>query len=185
MGTVPLQKGDKFPALQGRLIDGKLFTSSLLLGKRILYSFFRYTGCPACQVYFNQLQMKSDSLEQRNIHLVLIYEVEADLLQEMLSQGKNYQGYFISDPEGKLYTECSISRSRMGLAQSAVSSNFRDAQRQVQRDFSFLDLSRHGADASGRKDRMPAQFLVDAKGTVEIAYYGKNITDRLSLDKIL
>lgn len=186
MADARIVEGGSFPPIQGRMANGKLYNSSMFLGKKRFYSFFRYTGCPACGLYYNSFELKKDELKNYNIALIAIFEVEPDILVEVLAkEGREVWEVCIADPEGKLYEKCGVERSVLKLGLGVLDKRYGEAMRTKETVGGGAPGKEHMKDASGRKDRMPAQFLIDEKNKVYRAYYSKNITDRLPLKEVL
>ncbi len=181
-----LVPGDRFPTIQLRSTEETVFNPSLYFGKKIFYSFFRFTGCPACNLYFNQIQAKKRDFETNNIILVGLYEIEPDVLQDVFPRkSTEYWGVFLADPKGECYKKCGIERSTLKLNMAVLDKQYRETMRSGKGVMLEGVGSRHNSDASGKKNRMPAQFLVNEKGKVLQSYYGKSISDRMALIDIL
>ena len=181
-----LQQGDTFPVIRARSVDGSTFNPANYRGKKIFYSFFRYTGCLACSLYFHQIQSKRKALEAKNIVLVGLYEVELEILKEVLpGKTANYWGAFLADPTGTYYDQCGLERSSAKLYASFAKVETYKAILEKKENVLDVPNSKNSVDGSGKRNRMPAQFLVDEKGKVLAAYYGKNVSDRMPLTKIV
>lgn len=181
-----LQEGDKFPVIRAQSVDGSAFNLTNYTGKKIFYSFFRYTGCLACSLYFHQIQTKRKEFEAKNIVLVGLYEVNLEMLKTVLpGQTANYWGAFLADPTGKYYDQCGLERSSAKLYASFTKVQTYRALLEKKENVLTVPNSKNTRDGSGKRNRMPAQFLVDAKGKVLAAYYGKNVSDRMPLSKII
>ncbi|WGK69206.1 redoxin domain-containing protein [Candidatus Haliotispira prima] len=181
-----LVSGDRFPLIQLRAADNVIFNPSLYFGKRIFYSFFRFTGCPACNLYFNQIQAKKRDFEANNIILVGLFEMELEVLKDVLpNKNKDYWGIFLADPIGKYYDQCGLERSSLKLNINVLNRQFHQTMHSGKEVMLEGVNNRHRNDADGKKNRMPAQFLVDKKRKVLVSHYGKSIFDRMPLSDII
>ena len=181
-----LQQGDTFPVIRARSVDGSTFNPTNYRGKKLFYSFFRYTGCLACSLYFHQIQTKRRDFEAKNIVLVGLYEVDLEMLKTVLpGKTANYWGAFLADPTGTYYDQCGLERSSAKLYASFTKAETYKALLKKKETVLDAPTAQNTVDGSGKRNRMPAQFLVDEKGKVLAAYYGKNISDRMPLSKII
>lgn len=164
----------------------KNFTSKDLLGneiqlenykgKKVMLSFYRYAGCPLCNLRLNQLINQYDDLKAENMELIAIFQSPKKSMQKYISSRHDVPFPVIADPGRKLYKIYEVEGSLCGLLKGMTRL----------KDFgSALVRGMSPGKMEGDIGMIPADFLINEEGIIDIAYYGKDIGDHLPLEKIL
>ena len=93
-----MQSGDLAPPIQLSAIDGNVFDSRSLAGRRYLVTLFRFASCPFCNRRMAELVRRRDELGE-DFEIIAIFEADVGHLQKHASQHLavfpvwRYQGY--------------------------------------------------------------------------------------------
>ncbi|MBV1756715.1 MAG: AhpC/TSA family protein [Dethiosulfatibacter sp.] len=170
-----------------RLIEGQkakdfevkdIFDNNITLekhrGKKILLSFYRYASCPLCNLRVSELIEQDDYFKEKGLELIAIFQSPADRILEYVGK-QNTPFPIIADPEQRLYKLYGVEVSGLGLIKALFKpGKFKEA----------LNKGFHTGTMEGPKSRIPADFLIDEKGIILKAYYGKDIGDHMPIEMI-
>lgn len=164
-----LLPGSPAPGFEHRGIDGQVFHSRSLAGKRTLVTFFRFATCPFCNLHMNQLIQRSRRWGS-DVQVVAFFETPLETLRK--HQSDREAGFpILSDAQRTSYRAYGVRRSFPGMALGMITrfpSLVRSLlQGNIPREFGASMLT------------MPASFLIDEQGTVVQAYYGKDEGDHI------
>lgn len=166
-----LKKGDKAPSIQLIDIYDKNVNLEDYRGKRVLVSFYRFATCPFCNLRIHDI-IKNYEHYNEHFEIIAIFESSHKTLQKKMLP---YKAPFsiMSDKEDLYYNAYGVTKSFIGMIKGMV---FRMPS-MIKSMFSgnipfYIDSS---------LIRMPADFLIDENGIVEIAYYGQDEGDHLDL----
>lgn len=150
-------------------------------GRRVLLAFLRFAGCPFCGLRTHALTLRYPTLQAAGVEvLVVIESARSHALEQAVLCDAPFP--IIADPSGTLYQLYGTVRSQRGLqvALQQRTDEFTEAQRQ-----GFDGLVNLGpAHGDGVLDRLPAEFVIGPDLRIEIAHYGKDIGDFLSLEVV-
>ena len=148
----------------------------MLKGKKMLLMFNRYVSCPLCNFRAYEIMQLYDSLANKQFVILSVYESERNLLQQYAEQEK-IPFMLIPDPEMTLYKQFKIQKSWwksfLGLF-----------NRYNEKHSKGKDLFKHKYDRDGNLNRIGADFLINEKGIIDVAYYGKFVGDHLPVEAI-
>ena len=157
-------------------LDGEQFNLESLQGKKFLITFFRFAGCPFCNLRVNQLIQKKASLGD-DFHIVGIFDASLKNLQKNLSK-HNAPFTLLSDEKNEAYKIYGIERSIFGVIKGMVFSF-------PQMLYSMFIKGNFLTNIGGNMLTMPASFLVNEQGVIETVYYGKDEFDHISFEQVL
>ncbi|XKT74742.1 MAG: peroxiredoxin-like family protein [Patescibacteria group bacterium UBA2163] len=169
-----LQNGDVAPSFEVEDVKGKTISLKEYKGKKLLVSFYRYAACPLCNLRIHDLITNHSDLKKNGLHMVAFFQSQKESILEYV--GKQKPPFpIVPDPERKIYSLYGV-ESSLGKALKAVfkMNKFKEANK----------LGFKGGKKEGDKKLVPADFLIDEKGVVHTAYYGKDISDHLPLEQI-
>lgn len=169
--------GDKLPKLHLSPVFGDSITTSQLLGKKVLITFNRYVSCPLCNFRTHELLEKYDTLKQNGLVIISVYESTKQTLTEYTSK-EQIPFLMIADPEEKLYKLFKVQKSWW----KSFSGLFNDYSR---KHSGGKKLFKSKYERDGSINRIGADFLIDEKGIIQTAYYGKFAGDHLPVDEIV
>lgn len=167
--------GEGVKPIQLMSIEGDMFDSETLKGKRYMISFFRFASCPFCNLRVHDLVKRFDELG-KEFTIVAIFDSSLDNLQQHAQRHKS-PFPILADENNDYYRQYGIKYSILGMLKGMF--------------MRFPSLMKamfvHGyfpLRIKGRMTTMPADFLVDENGVIKTAYYGKDEGDHLSFDVI-
>lgn len=144
-------------------------------GRQVLVSFYRYASCPFCNLRVAELMEKEAGWRALGLDLVAFFQSPAASILE--HAGKQKPPFpILPDPNRDIYRLYGVESSLGGFLKAFASPD-RLYEAVIKRKFKPGKME-------GKKTLLPADFLIDAKGDIQIAYYGKDISDHLPVDAI-
>jgi len=167
--------GQQLPQLSGQSCDNGVINLTDYRGARLILSFYRYAACPFCNLRIHHFidKYKSD-YTKRGINAIAVFQSPQKSITKYLNK---HQAPFdiIADPKQEWYKIMGLSTSWLGFMAGAANMN------------QALEARRKGMmniNPEGPPNRLPADFLIGADGTVEVTYYAKNISDHIPFEAI-
>jgi thioredoxin-dependent peroxiredoxin len=164
------------PVFTAKNVDGKQINLSDFKGKKVLLTFYRNVGCPICNFRFNELQQQSEYFKSKGLVLLAVYESSTENMQKYINN-KHFYAIMIPNSDLNLYQLYNVERN-MG---KVMKSMFHGAMGKMSEGNKLFDTK---IKQDGNKDRIGADFLIDEKGNLLKAYYGKYVGDHLSISEI-
>ena len=169
-----LKPGDKIKGIQLPAIDGSIFDLESLNGKPFMLSFFRFASCPFCNLRVNQLVKRFDEFGNE-FTIIAIFDSPLDNLTKH-TEGHKAPFPILADESNKYYREYGIEHSFLGMLKGML---FR-MPTLIKGMFKGYIPFRF----KGSLTTMPADFLIDRKGIIKVAYYGNDEGDHLPFETI-
>lgn len=169
-----LTRDQSAPSFSVEDIDGKEQSIHHYQGKKLLLSFYRYAGCPLCNLRVHQLGQEASQLAAQGLHMVGIFQSPAEHIREHIGQDKR-PFPIIADPDHHLYALYGVQGSWLGMARAMK--RMGDMGRAIK-------LGILPGKPEGDIHMIPADFLINEQGKILCAYYGKDIGDHLPLSDI-
>ncbi|MDE2087797.1 MAG: AhpC/TSA family protein [Xanthomonadaceae bacterium] len=152
-------------------IHGRRFRLSELRGQRVMLSFFRDAGCPFCNLRVYELSNEYAALQAQGMEVVAFFRSDqAEVLRFVARRPRPFR--LVADPQMVVYGPYGIERSMLGMLRSMMA--------RVPRLIRSLRLGQARLPA-GHLSTMPADFLIDERGYVRRAYYGRDLGDHLPM----
>lgn len=167
-----LKSGMQAPDIEYKDYLDAPFKLSKLQGKKVLLSFYRYAGCPFCQLRYMELVDLYDS--DPSIQLVAVFQSPAESIKEHAA-GTSSSVKVIGDPGERFYKVYGVDFG-LGAWIMGLSSAYRF--------FKSLRLGYKKGKKEGEGNRIPADFLIDEQGILRHVYYGKNMDDHMPIEWI-
>jgi peroxiredoxin Q/BCP len=171
MRLVAGQKAPQFDVLD---MDGRRITLEDYRGVFLLLSFYRFAGCPICNIRMWQLAQKASEYRTHGLHLLACVDSRAERVDQELDRTQ-YPFPLIAGLGGGLFekygVESSVPRAVKGLLT-------RPGMLLQVRSKNFSSWVPH-RDVDGRFGRLPADFLIDPGGRILLAFYGQDLGDFL------
>lgn len=145
-------------------------------GKKLMLSFYRYAGCPLCNLRLNQLIQQYDSFKAQNMELIAIFQSPKKSMTQYISSRHNVPFPVIADPKRTLYKKYEVEGSLCGLLKGMT--RFKDFGQAI------IKGLRPGK-IEGDIGMIPADFLINENGIIDNAYYGTDIGDHIPIEKIM
>ncbi len=136
-------------------------------GKKAVLFFLRYAGCPVCQLKIRDILRDHKEFGAAGLGVFVILQSVPSSVKEGLA-GATVPFTIICDQDGKLFSLYGVAPGN--LFHYLAPSVLRKAMK------AFRSGIRHGK-KEGNEMQLPAVFIVNGKGTIDYAYYGKNIGD--------
>ncbi len=157
-------------------VNGKGVKLADYKGKKVMLTFYRNVGCPVCNLRFHQLQEQADYFKSKDLILLAVYESTANKMKQYV-EGENFYATMLPNPDLSLYRLYNIEQSSGKLmkgmlhgAMTKMGKGKKLFKRKIKQD--------------GNANRISADFLIDEKGNIKTAYYGKFIGDHLPITDI-
>ncbi|HZF69679.1 redoxin domain-containing protein [Sulfuricurvum sp.] len=171
-----LVQGKSAPWFKARSFQGDEINPGAYRGRHVLLSFYRYASCPFCNLRVHESIQKNDHFRLLVLEMIAVFQSPDDKLAEYVGkQPLNYP--IIGDPDLQLYKLYRVETSWIGLIKA-----FLIRPHQILRSV-FLRGFFPGS-IENEIQRLPADFLIDPQGKIEIAYYGKDIGDHIAYETI-
>ncbi len=174
----PLSPGDAAPELALMAHTGSLFDLHREpRSKRTLVVFFRFAGCPFCNVHVHVLIERHAELERAGVRMVGVFGSPLDAIKARVAlQAPPFP--LLADPDD--------------MAHIAWGATHDSALALLDPRNLGVGLTPWGQRATinlGRTDgkllRMPADFVLDDRLRVVVAHYGRYAADHLSVEDII
>jgi peroxiredoxin len=171
--AVRLQPGSAVPDFTADVYAGSPLTLSSLRGKPVWLAFFRYSGCPLCNLQVQQMITRYAELTATGLQIVAVFQAPLDEIARNVGK-QNAPFPIVSDPEEKLYALYDLEASLSGYISPANAPIMVDAVKA-----GFLMGTMHGT-----KTRLPADFLIDAQGQLVETFYAPIIGAHIPFERV-
>lgn len=170
-----IKLGDKAPVLQASdLWNHKITVPNN--GQWFFLSFHRFAACPFCNLRTNELIRNHETFEKKNIEIVSIWPSAKENL--LLHAGNEKTPFpMLSDQEKRFYKAYGVTESSFAGAIKLLL--------HPQLMVKALKAKHKNIKVDADPNLMPASFLIDPEGIVQMAYYGKHFGDHPTIDSIL
>ena len=169
-----LKPGSKYIDIQLPAIDGTAFNSESIEGKSVMVSFFRFASCPFCNLRVNELVRRFDEFGD-DFTIIAIFDSPLDNLTRH-TEGHKAPFPILADEQNIYYKKYSIERSFLGMLKGM----FLRMPTMLKGMFKgYIPMV-----IKGSLTTMPADFLIDREGVIQLAYYGKDEGDHLAFDSV-
>tara|TARA_B100001245_G_C22759021_1_gene367316 strand:- start:117 stop:677 length:561 start_codon:yes stop_codon:yes gene_type:complete len=158
----------------GRTIDLNDFT-----GSKVLISFFRDVTCPFCNLRVHFLSSKKQELEDLGLKMIFFFESTGELLTKSTHHQKVHPVPLVPDPEHKMYDQYGVESSTGKVLKTMLTKGAFSAMKEGNSFETPTDKEKHL-----RASLIPADFLINEKGYIHAAHYGKNVRDHLPIEQI-
>ena len=167
--------GEKVTRIRLPAIDCSTFDTESLHGKPFMLSFFRFASCPFCNLRVHELVQRFDEFGD-NFTVVAVFDSPLDNLIRH-AEGHNAPFAILADESNQYYREYGIGHSVSGMLKGM----FLRMPKLVKGMFKgYLPTI-----IKGSLTTMPADFLIDQAGIIQVAYYGKDARDHLSTEQVI
>jgi thioredoxin-dependent peroxiredoxin len=174
-----LKAKDKAPEFELKSAQGESISISKYKGKNILLAFFRFAGCPVCNFRMHSLMENYAKMQQQNIEIIAVFESGNEVLATYIKDA-TIPFAVIGNHELSLYKKYGVQKSILKMMNTMFK---KEPKQQMKQGEIMFNEKKYKQD--GSMTRMPADFLIDSKGIIQIAHYGKFIGDHIPLNVIL
>jgi peroxiredoxin Q/BCP len=158
-------------------INGEKISLEKFKGQKIHLVFYRFSGCPFCNLRFHQIEKLAEQYKKNQVKLISIYESSPENMKAQMGD-ETFYSIMIPNSDSSLYKLYDLDRSKWGLFVYLIfKGGIIDA-------IKGKKLYKKKVAIDGPTDRVGAEFLIDENGKVVNAYYGKTPGDSLPIDAV-
>lgn len=161
-----VKDGQQAPDFKVKDLDGNTIWLQQFVGRKVHLVFYRFAGCPFCNLRFHQIDQLADAYRKSNTVLISVYESSAENMRDMMADEKFYS-IMIPNSDSSLYQLYDLDRSTWGLFKYLF---FGGGLADVMKG---MKLFKKKVKNDGHTDRIEAEFLIDENGKVVNAHYGE------------
>jgi len=171
---VKLIKGQLAKEFEARDIGGRAISLKKYRGRKVMVSFFRYSACPLCNLRIHELITNYKKLHKKGLYIIAFFQSPKEKILKYVGK-QNPPFPIVPDPEKEIYKLYGVEESLLkSLKAIRKTEKFKEAK----------NLGFKGGESDGSKTTVPADFLIDEKGIIKKAYYGRDISDHLPIEEI-
>ncbi len=173
-----LKNGDEAPNFSVVDINGEKVEINKDNGKKIFLSFFRYSGCPWCNLAIYRLTEMAPDLEAQGVKVVCFVQSTQENIEKNIINRHDVKPPFtiVSDPNKIIY-------DLYGVEESALK-YFTSLRKAPEWIYSSFKLNFKQPEVDGSVTLVPAQFLIDSDGTIIKVHYGTDYADDMTYSEI-
>jgi peroxiredoxin len=170
--------GDKVGQIRLQALDGSMFELSSLQGRPFMLSFFRFASCPFCNLRMHHLVQRFGELNQAGERFTIVAIFDSSL-ENLREHAERHHSPFplLADVRGTYYAQYGIEHSVAGVLKGML-------MRMPTLLYAMFGKGYLPTKINGDMTTMPADFLIDAGGTIRMAYYGRDEGDHLPFEVI-
>lgn len=170
-----LTKGQAAPLFSSPTVYGGEFDLERLQGNLVWLIFYRYPGCPFCNLHIRALGRRLDLLKQAGVTTVAVFDSPRSAFEGSLIEKAGLKDLvMIADDTHEIFDLYGLERKLSGFL--SLRSLYELAS-------SVLKGGRQGA-ITGNVTQMPGSFLIDQAGDLQYCHYGRSIGDHPQWTKI-
>jgi peroxiredoxin len=165
--------GSKAPEFEIETWDGRAFSLRALAGKTVYLAFFRYAGCPLCNVRMRDLVKHHDELVQRGVEVVAVVQSPAESVRKAFD-ALAPRFTIIADAEERLFALYGLEASLAGYLAPINLAKLASAAAQ-----GILP-----GKMEGTKTRLPADFVIGPEGLLRDVFYAQTIGEHMPFERL-
>ena len=104
-----LKTGDLAPSMVLPSIDGTTFDMSLMKGKRVIFTFFRFSSCPFCNIRLDRLMKRWEEFPEGTV-MVGVFDAKIEELTRRLGK-RNIPFTIVADETYEHFENKGVSKS--------------------------------------------------------------------------
>ncbi|NOU68844.1 redoxin domain-containing protein [Paenibacillus sp. LMG 31461] len=176
--TNQLQQGMFAPTFRTVDHSGNPISFDDYRGRKVLLTFMRYSACALCNLRVHHFIKRFPDWQRQGMDVIAFFESpEANIRAYVGTQNAPFP--LVADPKAELYdlygVETSEEKVRITMA-DVNTKMFAEAAAAA----GFALTPEEGSNFN----RIPADFLIDENGIIQLAHYSRMITDHLPLEEI-
>ncbi len=169
-----LTSGVKAKNIRLPAIDGSTFDFESVKGKPFMLSFLRFASCPFCNLRVNELVKRFEEFGN-DFTIIAVFDSSLENLIRH-TEGHKAPFFILADEHNKYYREYGVEHSISGVLKGMLL--------RMPTLFKAMFKGYIPTTIKGSITTMPADFLIDRGGIIQVAYYGKDEGDHLPFDKV-
>ncbi len=164
---------DPAPKIPLKDIYGNPVTLGGADGRRTLLCFFRDAACPFCNFRIYELTARHAALKKLGLDVVTVFTSDVESVKRFVSR-KERPFPVIADPDNSAHLRYGVESSFGGKLKAIL----------TRIPTLIKGLRIVGLAGLKTNNLLPADFLIDEKGKVVEAYYGRDAGDHISFERI-
>jgi peroxiredoxin len=166
--------GEEATGIKLHAIDGSVFDTESLKGRPFMLSFFRFASCPFCNLRLHELVKRFAELGD-GFTIVAVFDSP---LRNLVRHAKGHLAPFpiLADDTNRYYKEYGIEHSLGGV--------FKGMFLRMPTLIKGMFKGYVPTTIQGSITTMPADFLIDKNGVIQVAYYGSDEGDHLPFEQV-
>jgi thioredoxin-dependent peroxiredoxin len=173
-----LKDGDQAPFFSVTDINAEKIEINKDNGKITLLCFFRYSGCPWCNLAIYRLTQMAPDLETQGVKIVcFVQSTREDILKNIINRHDLKPPFTIVSDSNK------IVYGLYGVEESALK-YFASLRKAPEWIYSSYKLHFQQPEVDGSATLVPAQFLIGSDGTIIKVHYGTDYADDMTYSEI-
>ena len=160
------------PDFRAESVRGTQVSLYELRGRPTLLKFYRFAGCPICNLHLRELARRHGELEAAGLTTVIFFHSPEEIVEREI--GKELPFELVADPDKRIFAAYGVEASLRGMFTGQVA---RDYGRAMAAGYRSKPLGHHGG-ITGH----PADFILDADGVIRHAHYGTDYSDSLGVE---
>ena len=170
-----LKVNQNSPEFNGIDLNGKTISLNNYKNKKVLISFLRGASCAFCNMRVHELIKNYSELQKNNIEIITVFTSSKTEMEKYV--GKQQAPFpMVPNPSLSLYKKFGVEYSHLGM--------FVAMFKRMPTLIKSMGKGMFGLKSLFDVPSLPADFLINEKGGIEIAYYGKDYGDHLTIDDI-
>lgn len=173
-----LKNGDEAPNFSVVDINGQRVEINNNNGKKILLSFFRYSGCPWCNLAIYRLTQMTPDLEAQGVKVIcFVQSTREDIVNNVVNRHDPKPPFtIVPDPNKEVYSLYAVEESALKY--------FTSLKKAPEWIYSSYKLHFRQPKVDGSVTLVPAQFLIDSDGILIKVHYGTDYADDMTYSEI-
>lgn len=168
-----LATGQTAPDFTAEVFDGPPLVLSALRDHKVWLAFFRYAGCPLCNLRVHHMIARYADWQQQGLRIVAVFQAPQDEVRRNV--GKQRAPFpIVCDPNEHLYQLYGLEASLAGYVHPANMPLIAQATAA-----GFLPGTMHGT-----KTRLPADFLIAPGGQLADVFYAPIIGEHIPFERV-
>ena len=171
-----LEIGAPAPKISLPAIDGTTFDMSSAKGKRVIFTFFRFSSCPFCNMRIDELTKRWGEFAEDTVMVGVFDAGIAELTKRMGKRGVPFT--IVADETYQHFKENGVEKSFLRFMWGAMRSPL-TMMRATMRGYVPMTLS------VSKMSTLPVDILVNEDGKIVEAHYCKDTVDHLPIDRLI
>ena len=142
-------------------------------GRRLLLSLFREATCPFCNFRVYDLTNNYPGLSEMGLDIVAVFRSgREDVLKFIARRPRPFR--LVADPDGRAHEAFAVKASTTGTLKAMM----------LRLPALLRGLGMVGMRGMATGNAMPADFLIDERGSIVEAYYGRDAGDHIPMQRV-
>jgi peroxiredoxin Q/BCP len=176
--TYQLQPGDTAPLFHTVDHNANPISLERYRGRKVLLAFFRFSACALCNLRVHHFIKRYSQWQLQGLDVIALFESPEENLHTYVGK-QNAPFSLVADPRALVYNMYGIEISEEKVQATLSDTNIKNVVAEVEAA-GFKLTPEEGSNFH----RIPAEFLIDEEGIVQVAHYSLLITDNLPFETI-